>query len=43
MVQLTEQSVTTNNLGEFVIKEVPVGQQTLMVSQNGYTAQKLSH
>ena len=39
MVQLTEQSVTTNNLGEFVIKEVPVGQQTLMVSQNGYTAQ----
>jgi hypothetical protein len=39
MVQLTEQSVTTNNLGEFLIKEVPVGQQILVVSQNGYIAQ----
>lgn len=39
MVQLTEQSVATNNLGEFLIKEVPVGQQILVVSQNGYIAQ----
>lgn len=37
MVQLSEQSVVTNNLGDFIIKEVPVGEQVLVVSQNGYT------
>lgn len=38
MVQISEQSVVTNNQGEFLIKEVPVGEQVLVVSQNGYTS-----
>lgn len=42
MVQLSEQSVVTNNLGEFLIKEVPVGEQVLVVSQNGYTSKNYS-
>ena len=39
MIQLTEQFVFTTNTGEFVLKGAPLGQQVLVVSQNGYVSQ----
>jgi hypothetical protein len=39
MIQSNEQFVTTNNLGEFLIKDVMVGNQILVVSVDGYNTQ----
>ena len=42
MIQSNEQFVTTNNLGEFQIKGIAVGNQILVVSVDGYSTQNFA-
>ena len=42
MIQSNEQFVITNNLGEFLVKDVKVGEQILVVSVDGYSTQNFA-
>lgn len=42
MIQSNEQFVTTNNLGEFQLKDVLIGNQILVVSVDGYNTQNFA-
>lgn len=42
MIQSNEQFVTTNNLGEFLIKGIAAGNQILVVSVDGYNTQNFA-
>ncbi|CAM4429718.1 TonB-dependent receptor [Flavobacterium terrigena] len=42
MIQSNEQFVTTNNLGEFLIKGIAAGNQILVVSIDGYNTQNFA-
>lgn len=42
MIQSNEQFVTTNNLGEFLIKGIATGDQILVVSVDGYNTQNFA-